>query len=355
MASLRKRPRRRPRARSRRKDLTRRRAARFAGAGGRRPPCSLVYGPAGGFHAGPPNPNGAMDLFPRIEELRARFAGVEAAPQIRKSADPERLRELGREHSQLDRLIAAAQAETARRHLAEDRELLRESELRICASLRAPRSWGWKPTWSGWGKSSSGSCSRVTRSTTRTQSSRSAPARAARRPPCSPATSSACTRATPRGVVAGGDHRPLTIRYRGVVGGRRDGVHGESADDIALRESGVHRVQRVPATESQGRIHTSRRPWPCSLRPRRSTSKSKTASSRSTSTAPRARRAERQHDGFRGPHHPSPTGLVVSARTRRASTRTSEGAESPTGRLLDRKIAEQEARAGVAPLAGRNG
>lgn len=34
-------------------------------------------------------------------------------------------------------------------------------------------------------------------------------------------------------------------------------VHGEGAYSLFKFESGVHRVQRVPATESQGRIHTS--------------------------------------------------------------------------------------------------
>jgi peptide chain release factor 1 len=34
-------------------------------------------------------------------------------------------------------------------------------------------------------------------------------------------------------------------------------VHGEGAYGVLRHESGVHRVQRVPATEQQGRIHTS--------------------------------------------------------------------------------------------------
>src|SRR5687767_13088283 len=34
-------------------------------------------------------------------------------------------------------------------------------------------------------------------------------------------------------------------------------VRGEEAYGLLRRESGVHRVQRVPATETQGRIHTS--------------------------------------------------------------------------------------------------
>lgn len=34
-------------------------------------------------------------------------------------------------------------------------------------------------------------------------------------------------------------------------------VKGEGAFGVLRREAGVHRVQRVPATESQGRVHTS--------------------------------------------------------------------------------------------------
>ena len=34
-------------------------------------------------------------------------------------------------------------------------------------------------------------------------------------------------------------------------------ITGEGAFGVLRREAGVHRVQRVPATESQGRVHTS--------------------------------------------------------------------------------------------------
>ncbi len=46
----------------------------------------------------------------------------------------------------------------------------------------------------------------------------------------------------------------------GAVGGYKEiifNVRGTRAYDILKHESGVHRVQRVPKTESQGRIHTS--------------------------------------------------------------------------------------------------
>jgi peptide chain release factor 1 len=46
----------------------------------------------------------------------------------------------------------------------------------------------------------------------------------------------------------------------GTLGGIREAIiaiKGDDAYGLFRRESGVHRVQRVPATESQGRIHTS--------------------------------------------------------------------------------------------------
>ena len=46
----------------------------------------------------------------------------------------------------------------------------------------------------------------------------------------------------------------------GKVGGVKEAifsVHGDSAFGMLRHESGVHRVQRVPETEAQGRIHTS--------------------------------------------------------------------------------------------------
>ena len=39
-------------------------------------------------------------------------------------------------------------------------------------------------------------------------------------------------------------------------------IEGKGAYSRLKYESGVHRVQRVPVTEAQGRIHTSALPWP---------------------------------------------------------------------------------------------
>jgi peptide chain release factor 1 len=52
---------------------------------------------------------------------------------------------------------------------------------------------------------------------------------------------------------------PLSLS-EGALGGLKEAIlaiRGEDSYGLLRRESGVHRVQRVPATESQGRIHTS--------------------------------------------------------------------------------------------------
>ena len=51
------------------------------------------------------------------------------------------------------------------------------------------------------------------------------------------------------------------------LGGFKEIIFEVTGTDVYKRlkyESGVHRVQRVPATEAQGRIHHQHRaPWPC--------------------------------------------------------------------------------------------
>jgi peptide chain release factor 1 len=52
---------------------------------------------------------------------------------------------------------------------------------------------------------------------------------------------------------------PISVS-EGALGGIKEAivaVRGQDAYGLLRRESGVHRVQRVPATETQGRIHTS--------------------------------------------------------------------------------------------------
>ena len=74
---------------------------------------------------------------------------------------------------------------------------------------------------------------------------------------CSPPSFSACINATP--APKDGDSSCWTTRST-ELGGLKEGVAEITGRGVFARlkyESGVHRVQRVPATESQGRIHTS--------------------------------------------------------------------------------------------------
>ena len=107
------------------------------------------------------------------------------------------------------------------------------------------------------GSCCSSCCCRRTRATSATSSSKSAPAPAATKRRSSPATCCACTAATPS--AAAGRSRPLS-ESPGEHGGYREVICRVAGRGVFSRlkfESGTHRVQRVPATEAQGRIHTS--------------------------------------------------------------------------------------------------
>ena len=161
-------------------------------------------------------------------------------------------------------------------------------------------------TWSASRPSCRRRCCPRIRTTSATSSSRSAPAPAATRRRSSPATCSACTRATPSGSgwqveimsESAGEHGGYKEVIARIVGQRR--VLASSSSSPA-----AHRVQRVPATEAQGRIHTSavhgRRPAG-SRRGRRRRDQPGRPAHRHLPRL-RRRRPARQQDRLGGPHH----------------------------------------------------
>ena len=167
---------------------------------------------------------------------------------------------LSREFAELDPVVGSDQGLSRGRAELADLEALiadpaTDAEMREMADEER-RALADKRDAAGRRSCGSRSCPR-TRWTSATSSSKSAPAPAATRPRCSPATCSGCTSATPR---AQGWKVEIISASEGAEGGFKEivaEIRGRGAFAKLKFESGVHRVQRVPDTEAQGRIHTS--------------------------------------------------------------------------------------------------
>ncbi len=201
-----------------------------------------------------------MDLKPHIEKFSRRFAEVESALSDPKAFDnPQRAQELSKEYARLKDLVATGNAyQKALADLEENRALLKqevaESELALMAKEEIARLE-----------------SEVQRLNRQLQFGLVPPV------PTDSRNTIVEIRAGAGGsesALFAADLYRMYSRYTEAHGWKMEALDSSASDlggfkeiifeirgqDVFKRlkyESGVHRVQRVPATEAQGRIHTS--------------------------------------------------------------------------------------------------
>jgi len=201
-----------------------------------------------------------MDLRPQIEKFSRRFAEVEAALSDPKAFDnPQRAQELGKEYARLKELVAQGQAYLKTvADLAENRAMLQaeagESELAQMSKEEITRLEGQERRL----------VQQIHRSLLPPDPADSRNTiieiRAGAGGQESALFSADLYRMYTRYAEARGWKCENLDSSPSDLGGYKEMIFQINGQDVYKRlkyESGVHRVQRVPATEAQGRIHTS--------------------------------------------------------------------------------------------------
>ena len=130
--------------------------------------------------------------------------------------------------------------------------------------------------------------------------------------------------------------------HRTEVGGYKEvsfQIDGDQVYDKLKHEAGVHRVQRIPTTEKQGRIHTSTASVAILIKPKKQDITVKTEDLQIDtfrSSGPGGQNVNKRETAIRITH--VPTGLVVESQTERNQLKNKENALS----ILQARILEQQ-------------